>query len=373
MRNISYLLAVIATLALGSNLMAQSNESVNYTITRTYTEASEANYIEDVTVYNGLGDKSRIVNKDILPNTNIAMDLVTPIYYDKMKRESRAYLPYSVNSNTDYADAEIFDHQADFYDQLYGDQANGYTYTENIYDNSPLNRVTQAYNVGAVYRNNNKKSTTSYGVNVANEVVRLEVSKIGSEQSLLRLNYYAPNTLNKNTVTNEDGTTTSTYTDVLGRVVMERTIGDNNTSHDTYYVYDDIGNLCYVLPPKLSDIVKSSSSNSVILETYELAYIYKYDINNRCIEKKLPGANPVYMVYDKGDRLVMTQDGNQRNRNVWIHSIYDDFDRLVSQSIVRGGSNISLSTLRTQMDAPNATLPSSFSIVVLLSETKYGE
>ncbi|MDW3197566.1 MAG: hypothetical protein R8G66_34690 [Cytophagales bacterium] len=40
---------------------------------------------------------------------------------------------------------------------------------------------------------------------------------------------------------------------------------------------------------------------------------YRYDHRNRMIEKQVPGAEKVEMVYDKRDRLVMTLDGNRRN------------------------------------------------------------
>ena len=73
-------------------------------------------------------------------------------------------------------------------------------------------------------------------------------------------------------------------------------------THDTYYVYDDKGNLCFVLQP-----MYQSSAN---LDQY--AFQYKYDGRNRCIWKKLPGAGYMEMVYDNADRLVFSQDGNQR-------------------------------------------------------------
>src|SRR5690606_33609118 len=48
----------------------------------------------------------------------------------------------------------------------------------------------------------------------------------------------------------------------------------------------------------------------VILDRY--AFQYRYDGRKRMTHKKVPGADWVYMVYDDRDRLVMTQDGNQR-------------------------------------------------------------
>ena len=57
--------------------------------------------------------------------------------------------------------------------------------------------------------------------------------------------------------------------------------------------------------------------------------------------KKLPGCEPVYMVYDKRDRLVLTQDGNMRasNSNKWSYTEYNTKNRPVeSGEIVLSGS-----------------------------------
>lgn len=49
----------------------------------------------------------------------------------------------------------------------------------------------------------------------------------------------------------------------------------DNVPHDTYYVYDDYGNLSFVLQPMYQD-----NKN---LSLY--AFQYKYDERNRCVEK----------------------------------------------------------------------------------------
>ncbi len=61
------------------------------------------------------------------------------------------------------------------------------------------------------------------------------------------------------------------------------------------------------------------------------AYLYRYDKRQRCTQKKLPGADWIYYVYDKADRLIFTQDGNQRasNPNEWTFSIPDAMGRTV--------------------------------------------
>jgi RHS repeat-associated protein len=70
------------------------------------------------------------------------------------------------------------------------------------------------------------------------------------------------------------------------------------------------------------------------------AYLYAYDARHRMIQKQVPSADPVYIVYDNRDRLVFSQSGNQRkdvsgvvNKTEWIFTKYDEYDRPVLTGI----------------------------------------
>lgn len=65
----------------------------------------------------------------------------------------------------------------------------------------------------------------------------------------------------------------------------------------------------------------------------ELAYQYKYDNKNRIIEKKVPGKDWEYIIYDPYDRPVLTQDGKQRLTNKWSFIKYDKFGRIAFSGI----------------------------------------
>ncbi|MDP4240771.1 MAG: hypothetical protein Q8904_15015 [Bacteroidota bacterium] len=121
------------------------------------------------------------------------------------------------------------------------------------------------------------------------------------------------------------------YKDKEEHVVL-KSVYDGSNWLNTYYVYDDFGLLRYVLPPKLMANIGSTTSlsqNSDIVK--QLGYYYQYDSLNRMIVKQLPGAGPVYMVYDKRDRLVLSQDGKMRaeNPSQWIFTKYDALNRPV--------------------------------------------
>ena len=66
--------------------------------------------------------------------------------------------------------------------------------------------------------------------------------------------------------------TTETYTNKQGQVVLKRTY-KSGVGYDTYYVYDDYGNLTYVLPPKAN--AGSGIPSSTLLS--DVCYQYQYD------------------------------------------------------------------------------------------------
>ena len=180
---------------------------------------------------------------------------------------------------------------------------------------------------------------------------------------------------------------------------METT--ENNFA-DTYYVYDAYYNLGVVLPPEathqielgnLGDVPEGytliTSDHTITPSNYtggsymytqgasitigtgvELAsdteivpyglgndfldrwaFQYKYDGRNRMTEKRVPGAGWVYMIYDKADRLVLTQDANQRGINQWTFTKYDIFARPVSTGFYTNVNDTTQAQMQALIDA----------------------
>ena len=100
--------------------------------------------------------------------------------------------------------------------------------------------------------------------------------------------------------------------------------------YDTYYIYDDHGRLCYVLPPMAVDGMHNTGNypdSHTLLQQY--AYLYKYDDRGNCIGKRLPGCKSIQMIYDRANRLVMSQDGNQQSGSLWTITKYDALSRVL--------------------------------------------
>ena len=145
-----------------------------------------------------------------------------------------------------------------------------------------LNRKVGSYNAGTVFRTEDRKQTVTYDTNAENEVAYFTVTAQGLSFS----GFHPPHTLFKTTETNEDGIAVAIYKDYMEQTILERTVGmsDSTTTYDTYYVYDDRGNLCYVLPPELSKTIEGRSPGTLPdTAIAELAYVYKYDGDRKSV------------------------------------------------------------------------------------------
>ncbi|MBN3584944.1 hypothetical protein JYB64_21350, partial [Algoriphagus aestuarii] len=142
----------------------------------------------------------------------------------------------------------------------------------------------------------------------------------------------------------EDNIQTVQYTDKLGRLILKKTEGCVTPVTDghsgwlsTYYVYDDLGQLRVVLPPlaidlfEVNDVWSMSNDSGLAFEQY---FSYKYDDRGRMVEKKVPGKQLEYILYDLQDRPVGTQDGVLRESNKWIYTKYDGLGRVLSTGLI---------------------------------------
>ena len=281
-------------------------------------------------------------------------DIITHIDYDDYGRQDKDYLPYATSSNGGLYRTTALNDTDNFYDtSKYENTAN--FYSEKHLESSPLSRILEQGAPGAdwiVNKASDADRTIKFGYesNAGNEVRRYEATTTASVSSgvttyvpSLSINtninngYYEANELYK-TITKDENWkptlpsaklknhTTEEFKDKQGRVVLKRTystISGTATPHDTYYVYDDYGNLSYVLPPK---VVHDTSISST--ELSELCYQYKYDDRNRLVEKKIPGKVIEYIIYDKLDRPIITQDSNLRQQGKWLFTAYDSFGRV---------------------------------------------
>ena len=280
---------------------------------------NEARSLISIGYFDGLGRPLQTVQQGATPQGS---DLATLTEYDGEGRELRQWLPVPVPGNKGaYINGDTFKSAAG----SFGLFAEGDPNTENILEASPLNRVLGTKNPGTAWHG--KPTGITYGANEG-EVAYYYVDGNGS---LARNGYYETNTLYKTVASDEDGKKVTEYKDKLGKVVMKR----SSTNVDTYYVYNDLYQLSYVLPPLAADNLTATTTytdDNVYLKQY--GYLYKYDERGNCTYKRLPGCEPIYMVYDKAERLVLSQDGNQRLNGQWTVTRYDALGRMVYTALL---------------------------------------
>lgn len=271
-------------------------------------------------------------------------DIITHFEYDEFGRQSKSYLPYSTEISSGgeiYPNAK--EEQLEFYStEKYENTAN--PYKEILFENSPLSRVLEISNPGNDWSlnlnsDNDHTIKRSYTNNKSSDNIRdFKVSypngDINSPQ-LVQDGFYLENNLSKIIVKDENwqpsfgkNHTTEQYTDKKNHLILKRTF-NNNTPHDTYYIYNSYGNVSFVITPEGVDAFDNSESEA--LENY--SYQYKYDNKARLVERKMPGIGWEYIVYNDQNIPVLIQDQNLRNQNKWIFIKYDAFGKLAYKGI----------------------------------------
>lgn len=333
------------------SLLAQSTDQ-NYIISTTprvvVTDPSTltaANSRTAIQYFDGLGRPMQTVLKGQSLKNGAWVDLVNYTEYDGVGREYKQWLPAAATTATgEYVSPTEF---SSLSNSQYASEARPYVETK--YEPSPLNRVTEVFGAGNDWFINNKRKQSSYETN-ATVIPNFYVN---TTNNLVRGTDYAIATLYKTVVTDEDGKSVTEYKDKLGQVIMKQ----NDTDVKTYFVYNDLGQLCYVLPPLAVDNLSTKTIGTPIADTdtylKQYCYLYKYDERGNCVQKRLPGCEFIYMVYDKADRLVLSQDGNQRLKTQWTVTKYDALGRVIFTGYIN--SVTSQASYKTIYDATLVT------------------
>ena len=317
-----------------------------------------------ISYFDGLG---RPIQQVAYKQSNSGYDIVTPIQYDSFGRKTKNYLPYTIalTPSMDYRTNALSELNAMYNTAYYENTTN--PFSESQLELSPLDRLVKQSAPGNVINwamGSNHEIRFDYQTNTALDGVKLytanavwslseglfTISLINSSGTL----NYLPNQLNKTVTKDENWTfgrdnTTEEFKNKEGKVVLKRTY-NLDVAHDTYYIYDQYGNLTYVLPPLVNT---SATITAAILDG--LCYQHKYDTRNRLVEKKLPGKQWEFIVYDKLDRVVATgpvfSPFTSPTKPGWMITKYDAFNRTVytgwvQMSIINSTERKNLQTIR---------------------------
>jgi len=270
---------------------------------------------QSTTYFDGLGRPIQSVTTQGSPDKQ---DLVQPIAYDAFGREPKKYLPYAAGTNGQYK-ADALTAQGSFYQNATGVAHDNHPFALTQFDASPLNRVLEQGAPGTAWQPKGGVDASGNTVkllqrtNTANEVLRCDyrfatgrVSSAGS---------YEARQLLVSQTTDEHGLKMLEYRDKEGRVVAKKVqeVKDNESSYlTTAYVYDDLALQRLVIQPQgMANLAELSTHYDRFVSQW--CYAYDYDARRRQVSKRVPGAEPVWMVYNRRDELVLNQDGNGRN------------------------------------------------------------
>lgn len=366
-----------------------SNENYIYTIVPQVQMTSlnqmgrNSDALKDVNYFDGLG---RLKQTVAIRQSGISeTDIVTHAEYDNLGRQKKEYLPYVVSNINGEIHNGAKTATENYYKLEYPTDINTSIpnpFSEKEFGASPLSRIKKQASPGYDWRlGGGHEIESDYNSNSGNEVRDYQVTTVISGSiyiPTLVLNtsstnnngYYKAGELTKMVTRDENHTsglnnTVEEFKNSAGQLILKRTYsnadinadgdtldsGESQVAHDTYYVYDDFGNLTYVLSPKSE--AQTNKPNST--ELNELCYQYKYDNRNRMVEKKIPGKGKEYIIYDDLDRPVMTQDANQVSGKEWLFTKYDRLGRVVYTGKYNHSSIISGAAMQTHYDNMNYT------------------
>ncbi|MCD8413737.1 DUF6443 domain-containing protein, partial [Tenacibaculum finnmarkense] len=320
--------------------------------------------------FDGLGRPKQSISVQAGGNSE---DIISHTEYDALGRQVKEYLPYSKPTqngaiNTGNIASEI----QRYYKNKYPKDFSGVplpdvnAYSEKEFDGSPLNRVLKQAAPGQDWRlNGGHEIEFDYQTNIEGEVTLFGVTTnfsnatytptlTGGNDTYLAGQLYKTITKDENH-TEETGKlhTTEEFKNKQGQVVLKRTyalINSIERAHDTYYVYDDYGNLTYVLPPKANSVSSVNTLKNIKNQLNDLCYQYTYDYRNRLVEKKIPGKGKEVIVYDILDRPVLTQDAIQKTQKKWLFTKYDILGRVVYTGIYTHATDIYRPAMQTHFN-----------------------
>jgi len=289
--------------------------------------------------FDGLGRPMQTVTKQVSPSGN---DMVAPVVYDAFGREQYKYLPFVANvaqTGDQVSDGNFkldpFQQQKVFATIQY--PGDSFYYGRTDYEASSLNRVLTSFSAGNSWVGGTHGAGNQYLINAASDSVRIWNIAATAGSLPTSTGTYNPGLLYKIGISDEQGHQAYEYKDKEGHVVLKKVQlwSTPAAGHSgwlcTYYVYDDLNNLRFVLQPKAVEWLAANSWNFGATGgagvANELCFRYEYDGRNRMIIKKMAGAAEVRMVYDVRDRLVMLQDSMLRSQQKWQVFCYDVLNR----------------------------------------------
>jgi len=319
-------------------------------------DTSQINGLDDdekndvINYYDGLG---RLKQTNHWHASSSHQDIVQHIEYDTIGRQKFDFLPFPHEADGDFL-PDAGDKTMDYYDSP-GDHTipqTPFPFSEKDFDDSPLNRVMKQGFPGDSWQLDAHPQHFNYLTNTSNDQVLLFNYSEGTNQ-FSSSEYYAGQSLYVYKSYDENGNLTRTFKDKSDKIILKED-SLSGAKLRTYYIYDIYDNLAVVIQPEGSCLISGSfSSTSQFIDRW--CFTYKYDSQKKLVEKHIPGMKkPIFTVYDSLDRIVLTQDGNLKQSDLyyysWYFTKYDVLGRPVLEGLYRNLTDTTLIQIQNLAD-----------------------
>ena len=287
---------------------------------------------QTIDYYDGLGRPVQTVRRREAPN---GKDLVNHTFYslgrpvqewsETAVGTGNAMLPYQSISNSTA--------------HIYSDD---YAFRMTEYENSLLSRPVSVTGPGNDWHMEDKSIDYEYLINNDSGVLscrKFEVSGAYDEIAVPTCSgSYASGELSVVRTVSEDGVSAYEFTDRKGRLILTRTVKDDEYI-DSYFVYDIRNQLRAVITPAASEAVNIDGSlTSSTFDKY--CYGYGYDDRGNQVTAKNPGRSSSKTIFNAQGHPLFHQTPRQALTGEWSFDIPDIHGRSAIKGIVTIEENI---------------------------------
>lgn len=255
--------------------------------------------------------------------------------YDNRRSLTKTnFKPYAISRNSRFQ-SEPFTNEISFYQTLFPNE--GPTAISQQILTYDINGVPNVYSYasGSTFIGQGTGGLTIGNFNRANEIVKYTVLTNGGLSGFGT--YYDAGQLTKKEVIGPNNELSREYYSRDKKIICKK-IYDGNSGSDTtwlitYYVYDDLGRLTYILPPKAVAANPTSANFTSLIKPYCYNFIYNH--YGQIVQKFVPGSSrPEYVIYDSKRRPVMSQSPKLFSQNKWAFNIYDTRNHIIMMGVI---------------------------------------
>ncbi len=312
------------------------------------------------TYYNGWGNALQTVFK----TGTGGKDVITPMY-QKPGFNNFAFRPYAATTATvnPTFHADPMNAQISYFNTTTTHAAEqGYSYSLNKISLANNIIYNEQYDAGLSFVGSSRAAINHSRFNNSSDgnITKWSVGSNGLPQND---GVYSMGELKVNVSQAEHGRLALEYLDKDGKLLVKKAFTGSGYL-ETWYVYNAMGKLQWVMPPKVLSSFTSFQTVPTADQLNKLCYRIEYDKYGQTIESYVPdkykNANDNwgdFIVYDKWHRPILYQSPLLRASGQWKFNVYDINGRICFTGIYTDPDNLSRAAMQSLVDAGTSSTP----------------